>query len=363
MPINFDSLPLWMLGVIFAVAALAVWLAGTRLVGYVDGISTKTGLGKAFTGMLLLGGITSLPEVAAVSTSAAVGNASLALNNLLGTASINLLLLALADVIYGRDALTSVAARPATLMQGVLSMLLASAVAMIATVGDVAILGVGAGSAGLALACGAALWISSDFENRHVWEVVSRTEDNEVRQAIADSGKEDVEQDGEPRGEGTDSWRLRKLIVATAIAATIILVGGFFLSTSADAIATKTGIASGMVGFLLVGLSTSLPEISSVTAAVRLRRYDMAVGDIFGTNLFNIALIFLADVIYRGEPVLALAGLFEVIGAILAILLTGVFIIGLLERRDRTVFRMGFDSLASVLIFAGGLFMLARAGG
>ncbi len=362
MPIDLNSMNLWMLGAIFAAAALVVWLAGTRLVGLVDGISTKTGLGKAFTGMLLLGGITSLPELAAVSTSAAVGNAPLAVNNLLGTASINLVLLAVADIIYGRDALTSVAAKPATLMQGVLSMLLASAVAMIATVGDISILGVGAGSTGLALGCGAALWISSDFERRHVWEVVGGNEQTEAGRDRESAGGEKNEQ-GDGNGPGTDSWPLRKLVFATIIVAAIILVGGFFLSTTADIIATRTGIASGMVGFLLVGLSTSLPEISSVTAAIRLRRYDMAVGDIFGTNLFNIALIFVADAIYDGEPVLSLAGRFEMIGAILAIILTGVFIIGLLERRNRTILRMGFDSLASLLIFAGGVFILARASG
>jgi len=363
MPIDFNSMSLWMLGAIFAAAALVVWLAGTRLVGLVDGVSTKTGLGQAFTGMLLLGGITSLPELAAVSTSAAVGNAPLAVNNLLGTASINLVLLAVADIIYGRDALTSVAAKPATLMQGVLSMLLASGVAMIATAGDVSILGVGAGSTGLALACAAALWISSNFEHRHVWEVVGGDEQTQAGRDREGAGGDDDEQDDQRNGQGTHSWTLRKLVFATVIVAAIILVGGFFLSTSADIIATKTGLASGIVGFLLVGLSTSLPEISSVTAAIRLRRYDMAVGDIFGTNLFNIALIFLADVIYVGEPVLSLAGRFELIGAILAIILTGVFVIGLLERRNRTILHMGFDSLASLLIFAGGVFMLIQVSG
>ena len=350
MSLDLESLSLWMLGTVFLIAALVVWIAGTRLVGYVDAISDKSGLGKAFTGMLFLGGITSLPEVAAVSTSAAVGNASLAVNNLLGTASINLLILALADIRYGRDALTSVAAKPSTLMQGVLSMLLASAVAMLATVGDIALWGFGAGSAGLALACVAALWLSSKFESRHVWEVV---EEDETEQAKASEGAD---------SEGQGCWSLRRLVTATVIVASIILVGGFFLSTFADAIAARTGMASGMVGFLLVGLSTSLPEISSVTAAIRLRRYDMAVGDIFGTNLFNIALIFLADVIYRGEPVLASAGQFEVIGSILTILLTGVFIVGLLERRDRTVFRMGFDSVTVFLLFVGGVAILANAG-
>lgn len=362
MPIKFDSLSLLALGVIFAAAAAAVWLAGTRLTHYVDGISAKTGLGRAFSGMLLLGGITSLPEVAAVSTSAAVGNAPLAVNNLLGTASINLMLLAVADILYGRDALTSVAARPATLMQGVLSMLLASGVAMLATVGDIAIFGIGAGSAALALACAGALWISSDFESRRVWQTIDSDQDSESQQPARIAGSESASQN-EGDGRAAHDRSLRRLIIATTIAAVIILVGGFFLSVSADAIAARTDIASGMVGFLLVGFSTSLPELSSVTAAVRLRRYDMAVGDIFGTNLFNILLIFLADLVYRGEPVLASAGRFETAGAILTILLTGIFIVGLLERRNRTIFRMGFDALAALFVFAAGIFVLARVSG
>lgn len=347
MPLGLSGLSLPALFGIFAVAAMLVWVAGTRLTHFVNGIAEQTGLGKAFTGMLLLGGITSLPEVAAVSTSAAIGNAPLAINNLLGTASVNLVLLAVADVIYGRGSLTAVAATPGTLMQGALSILLGAMVAMLATAGDVAIFGVGIGSTMLLLTSAAALWISSGFENRHVWEVVDRDHRLEPRE---ERQKERPEK----------SWPLSKLIGGTVAAAAAILVGGFALSLSADAIAGETGIAAGMVGFILVGLATSLPEISSMTTAIRLREYDMAVGDIFGTNLFNFSLIFLADVIYRGEPVLNLSGTFEAMGAILAVILTGIFLIGLLERRSATVFRMGYDSAAALLVYLVAVAALAQ---
>lgn len=343
MELPFGDLSLIWLAAIFAASAAAVWFAGSRLAGLVDGITNKTGAGQAFMGMLLLGGITSLPEVAAVSTSAAIGNAPLAVNNLLGTASINILLLALADVVYGRGALTAVAARPATLMQGVLSMLLATVVALVATVGDVAIFGVGAGSTVLALAAIGALWLSSGFERRHTWEAVGAT---------------DEEEDQEPEERG-----LRTLIFGTVACAMLILAAGFLLSSTADAIATKTGMAAGLVGFVLVGFATSLPEVSSITAAVRLKRYQMAIGDVFGTNIFNIMLIFLADLIFRGDAVLARAGRFEVIGAVLAVLMTGIFIVGLLERKDKAVLRMGYDSLAAIIAFGTGLWLLSRATG
>lgn len=336
----FATLSIWQLAGLFVGSAAAVWFGGSRLTGYVDAITDRTGLGQAFAGMLMLGGITSLPEVAAVSTSAAAGNAPLAVNNLLGTASINLLLLAFADIIYGREALTAVAARPATLMQGVLSMLLAAAVAMIATIGDVALFGVGVGALVLAIAALIALWLSSNFEHRHVWEVVGESDDEKP-----------------PRRDDRSTGRLAAYLGACAL---LILVAGFLLSITADRIAGETGVGAGMVGFVLVGFATSLPEVSSITAAVRMKRYQLAIGDVFGTNIFNIMLIFLADLFYRGGPVLGEAGRFEIIGAMLAVLLTGIFIVGLLERRDRTILRMGYDAFASILLFALGLWFLGR---
>jgi cation:H+ antiporter len=111
---------------------------------------------------------------------------------------------------------------------------------------------------------------------------------------------------------------------------------------------------------VLIGFATSLPELSTIVAALRLRRYEMAIGDIFGTNLFNIALIFLADVAYRGEPVLVHAGPFEAVASLLGLVLTGIFLLGLLERRDRTVLRMGDDSLSAIVVFAGGFALLYR---
>jgi cation:H+ antiporter len=326
-----------------------VWIAGTRLTHSVNAIAGRTGLGKAFTGMLLLGGITSLPEVAAVSTSAAIGNAPLAVNNLLGTASVNLVLLAVADFLYGRGALTAVAATPATLMQGVLSMLLASFVAIAATAGDIPIAGVGAASSLLLVAAAAAIWIASGFESRHVWEAVEREDAPDHRP-----------QPPKRRADKKSEWPLRRLIAATAAAGAVILVAGFVLSITADTLAARTGIQAGMVGFLLVGLSTSLPEISSITTAVRLREYDMAVGDIFGTNLFNFSLIFVADLFYVGGPVLATTGPFESIGAMLAVLITGIFLVGLLERRSISFLRMGLDSLAALVAFAAGIAALAQ---
>ena len=159
------------------------------------------------------------------------------------------------------------------------------------------------------------------------------------------------------------SLPLWSLVALFAISAAAVWFGGSRLAGYVDAITDRTGLAAGMVGFVLVGFATSLPEVSSITAAVRMRRYQLAIGDVFGTNIFNIMLICLADLVYRGGPVLGEAGRFEVIGAMLAVFMTGIFIVGLLERRDRTIFRMGYDAIAAILVFATGLWFLSRSMG
>jgi cation:H+ antiporter len=109
---------------------------------------------------------------------------------------------------------------------------------------------------------------------------------------------------------------------------------------------------------VLVGFATSLPELSSITEAVRRRRYDMALGNVFGTNLLTVALLLLVDGIYSGEPVLNAAGRFEAVAALLGAVLTGIFLIGLLERQNKTFLRMGYDAVAGFVVFVAGLALL-----
>lgn len=348
---NAQDYPLWINAGLFLVAAAIVWAAGTRLARYVDAISDKTGLGKVFAGMLLLGVITSLPEIANVVTASVTDNPALAVNNLLGSAAINVLLLAIADAVIGREAVTAKVAQPSTLMMSTLCILVLVAVAMALTTGDVAVFGVGVGvwSVGLCIFSVGAFWLTANYEDHAAWKVTEGGE--EAKEAGEDKGSADEE-----------DTSLKTLIIRTAIAGAVILAAGYTLSQTGDALAKQTGIGTGMVGFALIGLATSLPELSSVVEAIRLRQYEMAFGQILGTNFVNLSLILLADAVYRGGPVINELGDFEVVSSLLGATLIGVFLVGLLERRDPTVIKMGWDSLAVMAIFAGGLVLLYSIG-
>lgn len=326
-----DPLPTWSIVAAFLVAAAGVWRLGTRLTRVLDAWAECTGVGRALVGMLMLGGITSLPELANVLAASTAGQPALAINNLLGSAAINIFLLAAVDAVVGRQAITAVQARPGTLMMCVLSMLVLILVAVAIVVGDIAFLGVGVWSAVITVVSVTFFLLASSYDSRAPWKVDETHVDAKA-----------------PEGVGRSARRLSIEVVILAFA---IFAAGYALSASGDVIADRSGLGVGVVGFLFIGLATSLPELSTITTALRLERYELAFGQVLGTNFVNLGLFLIADLVFVGSPVVSELGRFEVILALLGSVLTGLFLVGLLERRDPRIMRMGYDSLAVILVF------------
>ena len=324
--LDFATLPIWANVLIFLAGAGVIWISGARLVHVVDAISDKTGMAQAFAGMVILGTITSAPEISATLTSAGAGNPTLALNNLLGSLSFNIVILVAADLTIRQHALTAVIVGPSIMLQGVLGIAAMAIVATAIIVGDTAVFGIGIWSTILFVFMVFAFRLSSRYDRRSPW----RTDRS-------------VDQDEFSRVYGTP-------------------VTGVTLSRSAGALADQTGLGSGFTGLLFLGLATSLPELSTAIFAVRFRRFEMAIGEVLGANIFNLAIIFLADLVFSQAPILASAGTFEVAATLLPILLTAILLVGLLEQRNRQVFGLGVDSWAILVVYLGGLGILYSLG-
>jgi cation:H+ antiporter len=337
----FSGLPLWAVILVFAGAAGLVWVAGTRLSYYADAIARRTGIGQATIGVLLLGGVTSLPEIAVAGAAALSGAASLAVNNLLGGFAMQVAILAFADAWIRRTALTYATPDPIVMLQGVLGILMVALVAAGIAAGDVPVLGAGAWSWGVFVVFLVAIRLVTLAEGSPSWEVIGQPPAPEIAEhdpAVERSG---------PR-----------LAALTALAAAVIFVAGAALAGSGEALAERTGLGQSFFGAVFVAVSTSLPEISTVLAALKLRRTVMAVSDILGTNLFDIALILLVDLAYVGPPVLNEVGAFSIVAAMTGILVTGIFLVGLIERRNPVIGGVGLDSIVAATVYLGGVALM-----
>jgi len=327
---------------VFVSAAAVIWWAGRALTEAADAISEHTGLGSLFLGTLVLGGITSLPEVA-VSVSAGLnGAAKLGVNNLLGSIALQVVVLALGDWVLGGRALSFVTGKPVVLLHGLFGAILLIAVAVAVNVGDRAFAAAGVWTLGLFIATFLLLWVVflEERSERSAWHPTDLPTERDI------SGRA-----SEPLPISIAAWR-------TVLCAALILAAGYGVSLVGDAIAAQTGLGGSFVGATLLGLTTSLPEISALVAAVRLRRFAMAFGNIFGTNILTIAILFLTDIAYPGAPVLNEVGGFASVAALLGATLTLLYVSGLAERRDKTFGRLGVDSWAVLVVYFAGLGLL-----
>jgi cation:H+ antiporter len=138
----------------------------------------------------------------------------------------------------------------------------------------------------------------------------------------------------------------------------MILVAGFALANCAVTIAQQTGLGSSFIGITLLAASTSLPELSTTLAAARIGAYTMAISNIFDSNLIMLALILPADIAYRSGPILAEADKSAQFSLAIGILVTAIFVAGLLIRKTPRIFGAGLDSFLVLGIYVASLFVL-----
>jgi cation:H+ antiporter len=246
------------------------------------------------------------------------------------------------DLVGMRRALTYFAPQPILLFQGVMLLLLLSiAVAGAAASEPISLFGFGVTP--LILAAGYVLtvkWSSPGDEHLPRWRATN----------LPEGGAPARTSDG-----GAADLTLSRLYTQSALAALVILCAGWALAQTGDALSQQTGLGASFVGVALVAASTSLPELSTALAAVRQGNPQMAISNILGTNCLEVALFFLADAFYRGGPILAATDASALFAAATGMVVTALYLLGLLERRDGTVLRMGYDSVAVLVAYGVGV--------
>ncbi len=150
-----------------------------------------------------------------------------------------------------------------------------------------------------------------------------------------------------------------------AAAGGIILVTAHFMAGSADVIAEKTGLGRSFVGVVLLATATSLPELGTgVSSIVLVGEVDLAAGDAFGSNLFNLLIIGLLDIYWRRGPVLssvtATSALVGVLGiVVISIALTAMLVHGFTS--DISGWYVSPMSFILIGVFLVSMFLIYRA--
>ena len=346
----FDSLPLPAITSIFIFCAVCVWMAGTRLAIYGDELSERLDLSREFIGLIFLAAVTELPEIVTTVTAASSGNASLVLGNLFGGITMNTAILAVIDFFVVRHALTSWPRKPNHALLAVLLIVLLAMLLAITFVGDVTlVLNIGLGAVFLSSAYPIVIAMLRKFDGKASWAPIDLPKETGQEVAIL------------PIDNHLNKTSTRSLLINSMIISLIILFAGVALALTADLIAQKSSLGSSFVGVTLLAAATSLPELSTTLAAARIGAYTMAISNIFGSNLIMLALILPADMAYRNGPILPQADPVAQFSIAIGIVVTAIYVAGILIRRTPTWFGAGIDSWLVMFVYLGMLVALYLA--
>lgn len=371
-----ESLPLWTLFTIFAAAAAVIWIAGIQLSKQTNVLDARLHLGSAVGGLVLLAIATNLPEAAITVSAALVGNLEVAVGNILGGIAIQTVVLVILDIFSGKGK------RPLTYRAASLTLVIEAATV-------VGVLGIVIAGSQMppdligfrltpAVVLIALAWVGGLILVQHAqkglpWHEQGQAPDGQDKpmghskqHAAHTTAKKPSTSEGTTKGSGKDSDRqvsTRRAVIIFIIAAGATLVSGVVLERSGDAIANEIGLSGVLFGATILALATSLPEISTGLASVKQGDDQLAVSDIFGGNAF-LPVLFLVAALISGQSVLPQALDTDIYLTALAILLTLVYMLGLIFRPSRRVLGMGLDSLTVLTLYlvgVAGLFVIAGA--
>jgi cation:H+ antiporter len=314
----------------FFISAVITVLAAIKLAEYGDVIAQRTALGGMFIGTVLLATATSLPELLTTISSINQDVPNLAAGAVFGSSMFNMLMLGLLDLGIRRVRLLKHVAIGHAL-SGVLAVFLTAV---------------------------AAFFILADIDIRIGWVGL----DSLILIILYFFGLQAIQaaQHAGPSGPHLPPPEIPpgvpKLwvgLVGFLVAAGVLVVVTPWLVSSSSGIAEITGIGTGFVGTTLVAMVTSLPEAVTTIAAVRIGAYDMAVGNLFGSNIFNMFTLGITDVFFTQGRFLGAIDPAMALAAIVGILLTGLGLIGNLARVERWTFNLQIDLLIVVFYWVG----------
>lgn len=324
--------------ILFLLAGVFIIFSGTRLSITADQIATRTGWGRVFIGSILLAVATSLPELVTIGSAALIQAPDLAVGNIFGSYTINLLILVIMDLYHGRG--------PLMLDTGIENLLLAFF--------------------GILLSATAIFFIiyySLNPLQHHSpvgWEtgiiLLGYFSSSRLLYRYQKKNRKEKE---EERGQDTPMKSLPVLLLQFAFATLVILISGITIAWAGEVLAEKTGLGQSLIGTLFIALSTSLPELITTLTAVKIAAYDLAVGNILGSNIINVSMIAAADLLYFPGPILRDVSIIHAGTASLAIVLTIISAIGLFYRSKKTILGyLGWDTACIFLLYGISIMLL-----
>ncbi len=269
-----------MIYVLYLVVAAIVTFMSIKASEYVDMLDKTTSLSGAFLGGILLSAVTSLPELfTSISSTLMLDQPGLCIGNILGSNIFNYAMLSF-------FILTAVAKFAKCDLSKIHFVVAASVVAM-----------------GLLIVCNKYGFLAFDIGNVSVTSIlIILLYVATVYIMYRMGGTSESDDAGEPV-----TLSRKQILTRFTLVSIGIVVFSVILTYITDELSVRLNLGKTVAGALFLGVATSLPETASTYTLFKIKNYDIAVGNIVGSCLFNFTILSVADFFYRGGGIYTIA--------------------------------------------------------
>ncbi|MBU1062219.1 MAG: hypothetical protein KJ952_05860 [Candidatus Omnitrophica bacterium] len=321
----------------FFICSCVLIIASYKLCKYGDYISSRFNLSRLFIGAILLATATSLPEfVTSLGAIVSVGSIDLAVGDVLGTLVINLMIIVILDIIQGEGPIMYKARSTHILYAGMTVILLASIIfgfiARTQLKEGFMFFNMGIESIFIVVIYLISLWLVFSYEKKG------------------------------PQEQSVKSPSQKKGLVVSVVGFLfyflVVVIAGVWLANIGNQIVEVMDWSGALVGSIFLAIATSFPEMIVSISALRMGSINMAIGNILGSNLFDIMIIPLCDLFWVEKSLFASIAYIHLILISMAIIMTGIVIVSIIYRSRKAILKMGWDVVAMIAVFIIGYMFL-----
>jgi cation:H+ antiporter len=320
-----DTILLHIIG--FLIATVVIVATGSRLSKYGDIMADMLGWGKMFMGIVLMASVTSMPELMSGISSVTILDApDLAVGDIVGSCAFNILIISIMDIFYKGDKPLTSAAQTGHIIAASFGIMLLSLVAL-------AIL--------MPSFFGTIFWVGEFSLLFLVLYLVA------IRVVFLYNKKNNHPLEN---NNNSNSLTLKQVIFRYTLNAFILMGAAMLLPFFGKNLAEASGLGQSFFSTLFIAISTSLPEVVVSVAAIRIGTIDLAIGNIFGSNIFNIAILSLDDVLYTKGPIFQFTSPNHIIPVLGTIIITAIGIIGIVFKAEKK-WKLAIDTSLILVVY------------
>ena len=320
-----NTLLLHIIGFIFATVIIVI--TGSRLSKYGDMMADMLGWGKMFMGIILMASVTSMPELmSGISAITILDAPDLAVGDIVGSCAFNVLIISIMDMFYNHKKPLTTDAQTGHVIAASFGIMMLSMVAFAILMPDVF------GNIG---------WVGGFSLLFLVLYLIA------IRVVFLYDKKEN---NHPPENKPSYSLTLKQVVLRYTINAVILMGAAMLLPFFGKNLAEASGLGQSLFGTLFLAISTSLPEVVVSIAAIRIGTIDLAIGNIFGSNIFNIAILSLDDILYTKGPIFLFTSPNHIIPVLGTIIITAIGIIGIIYKAEKK-WKLAIDTSLILVVY------------